>query len=211
MNDGLVTTVGFLAGVTGSISDSRIILLAGLAEIVAGAVSMSIGGYLATKSQREFFHSEIEREKWEIEKMPEKEAQEVREIYQEMGFSRVEQDMLVKRVTSDKALLLRFMKREELGLFDEHLDDPLKVALTMGLSFLGGAIPPILPYFFITMPNIAILYSILSSVLFLFFAGVLKTRLTKVNPFRSGIEMTLLGVLASGVGYGIGWFIAKVI
>lgn len=211
MNDGLVTTVGFLAGVTGSISDSRIILLAGLAEIVAGAVSMSIGGYLATKSQREFFHSEIEREKWEIEKMPEKEAQEVREIYQEMGFSRVEQDMLVKRVTSDKALLLRFMKREELGLFDEHLDDPLRVALTMGLSFLGGSIPPILPYFFITMPNFAILYSILFSVLFLFFAGVVKTRLTKTNPFRSGIEMTLLGVLASGVGYGIGWFIEKVI
>ncbi len=211
MNDGLVTTIGFLAGVTGSISDSRIILLAGMAEIVAGAVSMSIGGYLATKSQREFFHSEIEREKWEIEKMPEKEAQEVREIYQEMGFSRVEQDMLVKRVTSDKELLLRFMKREELGLFDEHLDDPYKVALTMGLSFLVGSIPPILPYFFTTMPNFAILYSILFSVLFLFIAGVVKTRLTKVNPFRSGIEMTLLGVLASGVGYGIGWIIEKVI
>ena len=66
MNDGLVTTIGFLAGVTGSISQGRYILLAGMAEVVAGAVSMGIGAYLATKSQQEFFHSETEQEKWEI-------------------------------------------------------------------------------------------------------------------------------------------------
>ena len=109
INDGLVTTIGFLAGVTGSISQSRYILLAGMAEIVAGAVSMGIGGYLAAKSQREFFHSEIEQERWEIEKMSEKEAQEIREIYGNMGFTRPEQDMIVNRVTSDKELMLRFM------------------------------------------------------------------------------------------------------
>ncbi|MFQ5903788.1 MAG: VIT1/CCC1 transporter family protein [Candidatus Binatia bacterium] len=211
MNDGLVTTVGFLAGVTSSISESRYILLAGIAEVVAGAVSMSIGGYLATKSQREFFHSEIEREKWEIEKMPEKEAQEVREIYGGMGFSRAEQDMIVKRVTSDKELLLRFMKREELGLFDEHLDEPLGVALIMGLSFLAGSFPPILPYFFIDSPHSAIWVAIFFSVLFLFFAGVAKTRLTKVKPLRSGLETTLLGVFAAGVGYGLGWLAEKLI
>ena len=67
MNDGLVTTIGFLAGVTSSISESRYILLAGMAEVVAGAVSMGIGAYLATKSQREFFHSEVEQEKWRSE------------------------------------------------------------------------------------------------------------------------------------------------
>src|SRR3990172_12531956 len=78
MNDGLVTTIGFLAGVTSSISQSRYILLAGMAEVVAGAISMGIGAYLATKSQQEFFHSETEQEKWEIENMPEKEAEEIR-------------------------------------------------------------------------------------------------------------------------------------
>src|SRR3990167_5656735 len=125
MNDGLVTTIGFLAGVTGSISQGRYILLAGMAEVVAGAVSMGIGAYLATKSQQEFFDSEIEQEKWEIEKMPEKEAEEIRDIYGKMGFTPSEQDMIVNRVTSDKELLLRFMKREELGLIDEHRDDPV--------------------------------------------------------------------------------------
>jgi predicted membrane protein (TIGR00267 family) len=211
MNDGLVTTIGFLAGVTSSISEGRYILLAGIAEVVAGAISMSIGGYLATKSQREFFQSEVEREKWEIEKMPEKEAQEIRDIYGEMGFSRSEQEMIVNRVTSDKELLLRFMKREELGLIDEHLDEPLQVAVIMGLSFVVGSLPPILPYFFAHSPHSAIGVAVLVSVLFLFLTGVMKTRLTKVRPLRSGLETTLLGVFACGVGYGLGWLAEKFI
>ena len=211
INDGLVTTIGFLAGVTGSISQSRYILLAGMAEIVAGAVSMGIGGYLATKSQREFFHSEIEQERWEIEKMPEKEAQEIREIYGNMGFTRPEQDMIVNRVTSDKELMLRFMKREELGLIDEHLDDPVQIALTMGVSFFIGSLPPILPYFFVHNPNSAIGVAILCSVVFLFLVGAAKTRLTKVKPLRSGLETTILGILASSVGYGLGWLAEKLI
>jgi len=211
MNDGLVTTIGFLAGVTGSISEGRYVLLAGMAEIVAGAISMSIGGYLATKSQREFFHSEIEQERWEIEKMPEKEAEEIRDIYGKMGFTRPEQDMIVNRVTSDKELLLRFMKREELGLVDEHLDEPRSVALIMGLSFLLGSLPPILPYFFMNSPHSAIWVAILFSVLFLFFVGAAKTRLTKVKPLRSGLETMLLGIFASGVGYGLGWLAEKLI
>ena len=211
MNDGLVTTIGFLAGVTISISELRFVLLAGVAEIVAGAFSMTIGAYLSTKSQREFFQSEVELEKWEIERTPEKEAQELREIYKEMGFSGTELDIIVNRVAADKDLMLRIMKREELGLMDEHLDDPIKVALTMGIAFLGGSLPPILPYFFISSPSTAIWVAIFVSVLFLFVAGVIKTRLTMVNPWKSGLEMTFLGVLASAVGFGIGWLIEKII
>lgn len=211
MNDGLVTTIGFLAGVTISISELRFVLLAGVAEIVAGAFSMTIGAYLSTKSQREFFQSEVELERWEIERTPEKEAQELREIYKEMGFSGTELDIIVNRVAADKDLMLRIMKREELGLMDEHLDDPIKVALTMGIAFLGGSLPPILPYFFISSPSTAIWVAIFVSVLFLFVAGVVKTRLTMVNPWKSGLEMTFLGVLASAVGFGIGWLIEKII
>jgi predicted membrane protein (TIGR00267 family) len=211
MNDGLVTTIGFLAGVTTSIAQARYILLAGTAEIAAGAISMALGAYLATKSQREFFHSEIEQEKWEIDKMPEKEAQEIREIYGDMGFTRPEQEMIVNRVTSDKDLLLRFMKREELGLFDEHLDDPTHVAVTMGLSFTAGALPPILPYFFMGDPRSAMWAAIVVSLGFLFLIGAIKTRLTKANALRSGIETTILGVAACGAGYLLGWIAEKFI
>jgi predicted membrane protein (TIGR00267 family) len=208
VNDGLVTTVGFIAGVTGSLGENRLILLAGLAEVVAGAASMAIGGYLATKSQREFFQSEVEQEKWEIEKMPEKEAQEIRDIFGEMGFNRSEQEMIAKRVTADKDVLLRFMKREELGLADEQLDEPLQVGLIMGLSFLVGSLPPLLPYFFVPV-KLALALALLFSVVFLFAVGVAKTRLTRVRPLRSGFETMILGMVASGVGYALGWIAAK--
>jgi predicted membrane protein (TIGR00267 family) len=119
--------------------------------------------------------------------------------------------MIVNRVTSDKDVLLRFMKREELGLFDEHLDDPVHVAVAMGLSFAAGALPPIIPYFFIADPHRAIWVAILLSVAFLFSVGVAKTRLTKVNAVRSGLETTLLGIAACGIGYVLGWLAEKFI
>ena len=81
----------------------------------------------------------------------------------------------------------------------------------MGLSFLGGSLPPILPYFFIGDPHRAIWVAILLSVIFLFSAGVAKTRLTKVKPLHSGLETTILGILASLVGYGLGWLAEKFI
>ena len=118
--------------------------------------------------------SEIEREKWEIEKMPEKEAQEIREIYGGMGFTRPEQEMIVNRVMSNKELLLRFMTREELGLFEEHLDEPVQVAATMGVSFVAGALPPIAPYFFVNNTRTAIWAAVLVSVAFLFAVGAVK-------------------------------------
>ena len=107
--------------------------------------------------------------------------------------------------------MLRIMKREELGLIDEHLDEPIKVALTMGISFLGGSLPPLLPYFFISNPIDAMWAAVIFSVVFLFTAGVAKTRLTRVNPIRSGVEMTGFGVLAALVGFGLGWFIEKIV
>jgi VIT1/CCC1 family predicted Fe2+/Mn2+ transporter len=204
MNDGLVTTVGFLAGVTSSLAHNRTILLAGIAEVFAGAISMAIGGYLATKSQREFFQSEIERERWEIEKMPDKEKQEIRDLSGQMGFKPEEQTMIVNRVSSDKALWLRFMMREELGLFDENFDKPLSVAVTMGFAFLVGSLPPLLPYVFLNQAQSALVVSVIVAVLFLFVAGVAKTRLTKAKPLHSALEMTLLGVTASAVGFVVG-------
>ncbi len=211
MNDGLVTTVGFLAGVTISLSEHRLVLLAAIAEVVAGAISMATGAYVSTKSQREFFHSEVELERWEIERTPEKEAEELRDIYHDLGFNKAEQEVIVNRAMQDKELMLRIMKREELGLIDEHLDEPIKVALTMGISFLGGSLPPLLPYFFISNPIHAMWAAVIFSVVFLFAAGVAKTRLTRGNPICSGVEMTGFGVLAALVGFGLGWFIEKIL
>src|SRR5882672_10115750 len=85
-NDGLVTLIGFLAGVTGSLSTPHPIILASVALIIAGSFSMAIGAYLSSKDQREYFEQEIDRERWEIENMPDMETEEVRDHYRQMGF-----------------------------------------------------------------------------------------------------------------------------
>src|SRR3989304_516073 len=95
-NDGLVTTLGFLAGVTGSLLHKDMILLAATAEIVAGAFSMSTGAYISSKSQREFYEKEISRERREIEEDPQHEKDEIRQIYKERGFSDEEITILIR-------------------------------------------------------------------------------------------------------------------
>ncbi len=207
-NDGLITTLGFLAGVTGSISDHRVILLATLAEIVAGAFSMATGAYISSKSQHEFFQKEIARERREIEEDPEHEKNEIREIYKERGFTDDEINILINRITSDRDLWLRFMLREELGLGDEAWENPVKIGATMGGSFLLGSIIPVLPYLFLE-PAVALPISTVASLVFLFTLGAVKTRITKLNWVKSGVEMLAIGTASAIFGYLIGSFVSK--
>ncbi|MBI4379170.1 MAG: VIT1/CCC1 transporter family protein [Nitrospinae bacterium] len=211
MNDGIVTIVCFVAGITVSIEDIRVILLSGLAEIVAGAISMFFGAYLSIKSQREFFDNEIKREKREIDEMPEKETEEIREIYTNLGFKDNEVDMIVKRVTSDKKLWVRFMLREELGILEENFDDPVKVGAIMGSSFMIGSLPPLIPYLLMDNPVTALKLAILVSIVILFGIGAGKTAITKGNWIKSGIEVSIIGTAASGIGYGIGKIVSLVV
>ena len=208
LNDGLITTLGFLAGITGSIVNGHIIILAALAEMVAGAISMSSGAYISSKSQREFFQREIEREKSEIEEDPDHEKAEIREIYAERGFNEEEIDILVRRITADKEQWLRFMLREELGLGNEVLESPVKIGITMGLSFLAGSVVPLLPYLFF-VPKTGLIISTICSVIFLFALGALKTRLTKKSWIRSGAEMLLIGMGSAVIGFVLGLIVSN--
>lgn len=204
MNDGLVSTVGFIAGVTGSINESRVVFLTGMAAIIAGAVSMFIGAYIASKSQKEFFEKEIEREKREIIESPDKERQEIREIFAGHGFAEEEVEMIVRRVTADKDRWIKFMMRDELGIVDEDFDNPLKVGMIMGISFVVGGLPLIFPYIFIRDSVGALKFSIAIALTVLFGIGIGKTVLTKTHWLKSSMETVLLGSLAAGIGYAFG-------
>ncbi|HAS17220.1 MAG TPA: hypothetical protein DCR39_04845 [Nitrospiraceae bacterium] len=206
MNDGLVSTVGFVAGVTGSIAESRMVLFTGMASIMAGSTSMFIGAYLASKSQREFFQKELERERREIIESPEKEREEIREIFKGHGFTEDEVEMIVHRVTEDKDRWIKFMMRDELGIVDENFDNPLKVGMLMGISFILGGLPLIFPYIFFKDSFSALKISIAIAVVVLFGIGVGKTVLTKTNWLKSSLEIVTLGSLAAGVGYILGKF-----
>src|SRR5574341_821630 len=114
--DGINTSLGIVAGVGGADISSNIIILAAIVAMFTGAKAMAVQNYLAVKSQRQILHSEIEREKWEMENVPDKERQEIEDIYKAKGFSGTELEMVVKKVTSDKKVWLDTMLNEELKL-----------------------------------------------------------------------------------------------
>ncbi|MHB8232171.1 MAG: VIT1/CCC1 transporter family protein [bacterium] len=210
INDGLVTTIGFVAGVTGALVNTKIVLMSGMAEIVAGTFSMFFGAYLAAKSQNEFYQKEIKREKREIKENPDHEVEEIYEIYQDKGFTKDEIDPIVKRLMSDKKILLDFMVQDELGISKDYYENPVKIASYTGLSFLAGGIPPLFPFFFIKNALISIAISIILSITVLAVTGLAKALVTKTSRFKSAFEMILIGGTAAAVGFICGRLIAIV-
>jgi VIT1/CCC1 family predicted Fe2+/Mn2+ transporter len=212
--DGVNTSLGIVAGVGGAIITADVVILAALVGMFTGAKAMAVQNYLAVKSQRQILESEIKREEYEIETMPNKEKQEIEEIYRLKGFEGEELKKVVDKVTSNKEVWLKTMLTEELGLNLEILGNPLKGALVMFGSFLLGGILPILPYFVVkaglmssvTAIAVAIAISLVSS----FIVGAIKAHMARMNLVKGGIEMAGLGTGIALVGYGIGAELVRV-
>ena len=206
--DGVNTSLGIVAGVGGAVIIADVVILAALIGMFTGAKAMAVQNYLAVKSQREILESEIRREEFEIENMPEKERSEIEQIYIEKGFEGEDLKKIVDIITSDKTVWLKTMLTEELGLNLNILGNPIKGALVMFGTFLFGGILPILPYFavkigLISSPN-AIIIAIVISICSSFLVGALKARIAKKNWIKGGIEMAGLGTGIALIGYGIG-------
>lgn len=212
--DGVNTSLGIVSGVGGAAVAADIVILAALIGMFTGAKAMAVQNYLAVKSQREILESEIKREEFEIENLPDKERQEIEDVYIAKGFTGDELRRVVNKITSDKNVWLKTMLTEELGLNLEIVGSPLKGALVMFGAFLLGGILPILPYFVVkagfisssTAIGIAIGLSLTSS----FIVGAMKSRMAKKNWIRGGIEMSALGTGVALVGYGIGSELNKI-
>ncbi len=201
--DGLVSSLGFVIGVFGALAQARIILITGIAEATAGALSMGFSAYISSKSQAEFFLAEIGREEREIRETPEKERDEVRKIYAKKGFRGQELEMVVQKITSDPKVWLRCMMEEELGLIVESFDTPWAVGVITAASYLAAAFLPILPFAFVA-PGQALSLALGISIATLFVLGAGKTRLTKTPPVKSGLELVTIGAIAALVGYAVG-------
>lgn len=203
VHDGIITSVGFLSGISGANASRSFILLAGFASAFAQLLSMGFGAYLSTKSEQEFYQLEIERERYEIEHIPEEEEKELKVIYRRKGFREDEVEMIVKHLISDKELWLKTMVEEELGLIVERFDNPVKVGGTIGLSTFVGALLPLLPYLFLE-PLQALPFSVLVAAFTLFATGAGKTIITHKNWLQSGLEMGGIGLLVAGASYLLG-------
>jgi VIT1/CCC1 family predicted Fe2+/Mn2+ transporter len=211
--DGVNTSLGIVAGVGGAVIAADVVILAALIGMFTGAKAMAVQNYLAVKSQKEVLESEIKREEFEIEHMPEKERQEIEDIYRSKGFHGDQLKGIVDKITSDKQVWLNTMLTEELGLNLEIIGSPLRGALVMFGAFLLGGILPILPYFVVKSGSLssmsAIWIAIALSVASSFIIGAIKSRMAKKNWLKGGIEMAGLGTGIALVGYGIGSELAK--
>ncbi len=202
--DGLVNVLGLILGVAGATNDVRIVLIAGLAGTFSESISMAAVAYTSSKATRDFYFSELEREKSEIEKVPHLEKDEIREIYKEKGFSGTLLNQIVAKITSRRKIWLETMMAEELHMFPDDYLNPLTDAVIVGLSSLVGSLIPLVPFFFGNAVSLDISWSLGLSAMALFATGALKAKYTIGDWKKAGIEMLLIGILSALAGYGIG-------
>ncbi|PIN77013.1 hypothetical protein COV16_07515 [Candidatus Woesearchaeota archaeon CG10_big_fil_rev_8_21_14_0_10_34_8] len=201
--DGLVNVLGIILGVATATNDFRIILVSGLAATFAESISMGAVLYTSTKAAKEHYYSEFEREKKEIEQSPDMEIEEVKEIYYNKGFRGKQLNNIVKAITSDKQLWLDTMMTEELRMFPDEYENPLKKGIFVGIAAMAGSLIPMLPFFILPRFS-AMISAVVMSAVVLFGVGVVKARWYDLDWKKAGLEMALIGTIAALVGYAIG-------
>jgi vacuolar iron transporter family protein len=203
INDGLGAVFGIVSGMAGYTGGSKIVLITGLAGMLASALSMGSSAFLAAKSQREVYQGEIAREKAEIEQNPEEEREELELFYQLKGFTEEEARTLVARIQEKPDHFLKTLVQEELGLSETTFPNPWHACLSATISTAVGGIIPVLPFFF-TMGIPAVIWAAILSILAHFGVGLAKSLVTTRPWWISGLEMTLVAVIGGAVTYAIG-------
>jgi VIT1/CCC1 family predicted Fe2+/Mn2+ transporter len=210
-NDGLVSTLAFVAGVVGAITNPSIVLLSGVAELFAGTISMAVGSYQSSKSELEVLEREGQRKKVKKGKTPEEEREELIKFYESEGFKRGEAEAIVDRVVKEKELPLQATTIEQLGLAPEELGKPVKAGVLCGVSFGLAALVPILPFALPIGIWDAMIASVIGTVATLFGVGAMKTIFSRRNWVRSGLEMMGIGASAAAITYLIGTLFSMII
>ncbi|MGD0585295.1 MAG: VIT1/CCC1 transporter family protein [Oryzomonas sp.] len=203
MSDGLTVPFALAAGLSGAVDSTGLIIIAGLAEIAAGAIAMGLGGYLAARTDEEHFAAELAREERETYEAPESEAEEVAQVFRNYGLSEDTVTTVVGAIRSDRNRWVDFMMKFELGL---EAPDPRRArnsALTIALSYVAGGLVPLAPYFFLRSVHAALVGSMIVTLLALFVFGFVKGIFTTSRPVRSAWQTVLVGGIAAAAAFGI--------
>ena len=203
MSDGLTVPFALAAGLSGAVSSTGIIVIAGIAEIAAGSIAMGLGGYLAGKTEKDHYESELRREHFEVENVPEREIEETREFFANIGLSESLQKQATDEIIQDKKRWVDFMMKYELGLEKPDPKRATKSALNIGLSYAAGGIIPLAPYFFMDNAISALKVSVVATLVCLFVFGYFKSRITGVKPLAGAIRVTLIGAMAAAAAFGV--------
>ncbi len=203
MSDGLTVPFALAAGLSGVVDSTSVIIVAGIAEIAAGSIAMGLGGFLAGKTEQDHYNSELKKEYWEVDNLPEKEKEEVREFFEQLGLSKDVQDKAVGELTKNKDRWVDFMMKYELGLDKPDPKRAGRSAFNIGASYIVGGMVPLSPYFFIADSLEALKVSAIITLICLFIFGFFKSKITGVNPWTGGLKVMFIGALAASAAFAI--------
>ncbi|HEX2569733.1 MAG TPA: VIT1/CCC1 transporter family protein [Polyangia bacterium] len=201
--DGLVNVLGVILGVAAATQDVRVVLAAGLAAALAESVSMGAVAYTSTQAQRALYQSEHEREHRHIDRVPQLERSEIRELYRKKGFSGPLLERIVETITADPEVWVAVMMSEELKLTPVSTGDAWRAALVVGVSAIVGSLLPLVPFLALPM-TAAIAVSLGVTALTLFAVGAYQAVTTVGHWLRSGLRLAAIGMASALVGYGVG-------
>lgn len=203
LNDGLVTTLVFLMAIGGLASSHLLFVMLG--EVLAGGISMALGGYLSARTEQEILEHRIAIERYEIEHEPEEERAELRAIYRRKGFHGPFLDRVVSHLTADEERWHQAMVHDELGVTTEQRINPWAQGGQVGLSFVLGGLIPTLPVFLSLAQARWWAYGL--TALTALVLGALKARYTRKHPLRAGLEFFLVVTIGTFAGVGIGFLL----
>ena len=201
MADGLTVPFALAAGLTGAVDASRVIIIAGLAEIAAGSIAMGLGGYLAARGDVEHYESERRREEMEVVERTDDERTEVLEILESYGLTSDQAQPILAAFEAKPKVWVDWMMRFELGLEEPDPKRALTSAATIAGSYIAGGLIPLAPYMFTPDARTALLYSVGSTLAALAGFGYVKGHFTGAPKLRSAIRTTAIGGLAAGAAY----------
>jgi len=203
MSDGLTVPFALAAGLSGAISSSGIVITAGIAEIVAGSIAMGLGGFLAGRTEVDHYNAELRREYEEIERVPEQEKKEVKDVFAGFGLSDALQTEIAEEMAKDKDRWVDFMMRYELGLEKPIANRASQSAITIGVSYIIGGVIPLSPYFFVNESQVALYYSCVITMICLFIFGYFKSKVTGQPPILGAFKVLVIGIAAASAAFGM--------
>jgi VIT1/CCC1 family predicted Fe2+/Mn2+ transporter len=201
MSDGLTVPFALAAGLSGAVDATSIVITAGLAEVAAGSIAMGLGGYLAARTDAEHYATERATEERETIEIPEREAEEVAQVFRSYGLDEATVGTVVTAIRSERKRWVDFMMKFELGLEEPDPKRASRSALTIAGSYIAGGMIPLAPYFFLRSIHSALIVSVIVTLLALLVFGYIKGRFTVKKPIRSALQTVVVGGLAATAAF----------
>lgn len=210
-NDGLITTFAVVSGSVGARLPAAVVVILGLANLLADGLSMGLGNYLGQKSERDYARRQREYEEHEVRHFPAMERREVREILRRWGLEGATLEAATAAVTADPRRWVDFMMREELGIIEDHPASPGRRGLATFIAFVVVGFLPLLPYLIGSAGGRALAWSAGVTAVSLFTVGAWRSRVTVQSWWWGGVQMLLVGGTAAAVAYAVGYAVARVV